>query len=73
MAKRITKTIEMVDGKETVTEQEMDITAPEGQVVLRGGNASADGIEYVSEADGLVFVMAEHADQLVQDHGFERV
>lgn len=58
--------------QEPVTvEEKVEIAPPPGHVTLRGGNCSVDGVQYHAE-NGVVFVRAEHAAELVA-HGLERV
>ena len=46
--------------------------AADGTVQLRGSNCSVDGCDYLAE-DGIVIVLAAHAEVLIRDFGFERV
>ena len=61
--------------QEPVTEAPAEVveqSADDSMVKLLGANCSVDGCDYLAE-DGIVIVLAAHAEVLIRDFGFERV
>lgn len=52
---------------ETETPTELP-EAPPGLIAYRAGNASVDGVEYIADETGMIYVRPEHIPSLLE-HG----
>lgn len=62
--------------QEPVTEAPAEVveqSADDSMVKLLGANCSVEGNDYIADENGVVTVLAAHAEVLIRDFGFERV